>query len=561
VLRTTDKGDDWSTPEWLFEQLEDEFRFTLDAAASAANAKCINYFTKEDDALRHSWAGHTVWLNGPWDPDTLERFVEKAYDESRGDTTVVLLLPYWKGYSWFNDYCVKHGQIRHIAGKVYFRGANGRTLGHDCVVVVFGPGFRGYTNGPTIKRPGSDSEETETVGRISPGRWYEIDGEFKKYSPVQVMRPAGEAGDRWQVETEYEIRLTVPTTVIQAEIPDDAVGSETSENGRTTSQPRKSYTLLSDVLAQPVEYLWGDRIPFGEITVISGDPGTNKSSLTLDLAARVTTGRAMPDGTPGIQGGVLLIQAEDSVDKTLKARAIAAGAEVGRIAVIEDATIPSSLSMIEKTVADVGARLVVIDPLFCYVDGNAHNEQAVRRALKPLRQLAERNKLSVILIRHLVKTNGKKPLYSGSGSIGITAAVRSEFLVGISPDDNDCRVLAHVKSNLAPRAASMLFAPFDDHGTVRIEWRGECEYSADDLLAKPKDTRPMRDSANAFLLAILAKGPVQVEELQGPAAAAGIKWRTLERAKRDLGVRVYRRGKGRRRPWVWELPEVRTKNE
>jgi putative DNA primase/helicase len=53
-------------------------------------------------------------------------------------------------------------------------------------------------------------------------------------------------------------------------------------------------TLLSDVVEESVEWLWEGRIPLGKLTVIDGDPGTGKSTLTIDLAARVSTGRDMP---------------------------------------------------------------------------------------------------------------------------------------------------------------------------------------------------------------------------------------------------------------------------
>ena len=65
---------------------------------------------------------------------------------------VVMLLPYWKGYDWFDTYCIAYGQIRHIKGKVQFKG-DGKATSLDCVAVVFGPGVKGYSNGLTIRKP------------------------------------------------------------------------------------------------------------------------------------------------------------------------------------------------------------------------------------------------------------------------------------------------------------------------------------------------------------------------------------------------------------------------
>lgn len=318
----------------------------------------------------------------------------------------------------------------------------------------------------------------------------------------------------------------------------------------------KSYTLLSTVKTQPIKWLWQDRIPLGELTIIDGDPGCNKSGLTLDLAARVSTGREMPDGSPGLHGGVVLIQAEDSLTKTVPLRATAAGADLDRIAVPDKVNIPKDLTRIERTVVAVKAKLIIIDPLMCFVDANANKEQAVRGALTPLRNFADSNDLAVVVVRHLNKSGGRNALYRGGGSIGITATVRSEFLVAPSPDDEHLRVLAHVKSNLAPKAPSLVFEPVGVDGGFRIEWRGESDYTAADLLTKPKDTRPALDTAVAILLKALADGPVEAIEVQQRATSAGISLRTFERAKKELGVMTYRKGNGRHRPWFWQLPET-----
>lgn len=52
--------DDWCTPQALFDELDREFHFDLDAAASDNNAKCKRYFTKETDGLHNSWGGYSI---------------------------------------------------------------------------------------------------------------------------------------------------------------------------------------------------------------------------------------------------------------------------------------------------------------------------------------------------------------------------------------------------------------------------------------------------------------------------------------------------------------------
>lgn len=318
---------------------------------------------------------------------------------------------------------------------------------------------------------------------------------------------------------------------------------------------RRPYTLLSEVVPQAVEWLWEGRVPLGEITVMDGDPAVNKTSVVLDLAARVSRGCPMPTGETTTRGGVVLLMAEDSLAKTLLRRLQAAGADVGRVAAItEPLALPADTRVIEEAVARVGARLVVIDPLVAYLGGDAKNDQSVRKALAPLRTAAERANAAVVVVRHLTKGGTRMSLYRGGGSIGIVAAARSALLVARDPEDEHMRVVAQVKNNLGPAAPSLRFEPVQDaSGVVRVEWRGECEYGADDLLARPKAGACKRDRAEEFLVAALRDGPVEQREVERRAAELGIAYRTVQRAKEVLGVASRRRGFGPGSVVEWEL--------
>ena len=54
--------EDWETPREFFERLDGEFHFDLDVCAFPHNAKCLAYFTKEDDGLARDWGKHTCWM-------------------------------------------------------------------------------------------------------------------------------------------------------------------------------------------------------------------------------------------------------------------------------------------------------------------------------------------------------------------------------------------------------------------------------------------------------------------------------------------------------------------
>ena len=111
------KTDLWETPQEFFDKLNDEFHFTLDAAATKDNAKCSNYFTQEQDGLSQKWTG-TVFCNPPYCRQT-GKWVKKAYEESQlGNCTVVMLLPCRPDVSWFHDYILGKAEIRFVRGRL-----------------------------------------------------------------------------------------------------------------------------------------------------------------------------------------------------------------------------------------------------------------------------------------------------------------------------------------------------------------------------------------------------------------------------------------------------------
>src|SRR6185312_9385094 len=99
---------------------------------------------------------------------------------------------------------------------------------------------------------------------------------------------------------------------------------------------------LSTVKVEQVRWLWPGRIPLGKITILDGDPGLGKSLITLDLIARLTTGRGMPD-EPGaslreLSGdphGAVLLSAEDGLGDTIAPRLLAAGGDPERVIALQ----------------------------------------------------------------------------------------------------------------------------------------------------------------------------------------------------------------------------------
>lgn len=327
--------------------------------------------------------------------------------------------------------------------------------------------------------------------------------------------------------------------------------------------------FLSEVECEHVSWLWQGRIPLGKITVLDGDPGLGKSTLALDLAARVTRGAPMPDGGLGVDGGVVILTAEDGLGDTVRPRLEAAGGDSTRVLALqtigtgddERAVSLVDLQALEQAIRRVNAKLVIVDPVMAFLGAqtDSHRDQDVRRCLAPLARLAETTGAAFLIIRHLNKAAGGNPLYRGGGSIGIIGAARSGLLVSKDPDNENRRVLASTKSNLSRPPGSLSFELDDRAGAVRINWLGASKHSASTLLSEPvndKDPAAL-DEAKDFLRVQLADGPLPARELKRLGRDAGISERTLDRAKGALGVRPRKVGQpgASSQGWVWEFPE------
>jgi hypothetical protein len=338
--------------------------------------------------------------------------------------------------------------------------------------------------------------------------------------------------------------------------------------------------LLSDVQPEEVRWLWRQRLPLGKLALVDGDPGLGKSTMLLDLAARVTRGDAMPDGSdPDVSGpaGVVLVQAEDGLADTIVPRFLAAGGVRERIVAFTAVSEPAEYDgegherrpartrlphlgdaeQLEDMIRRVSARLVIVDPLVAFLPPrvDANKDAEVRQGLSAVVDLAERLGCVVAGIRHLNKAAALSALYRGGGSIGIIGAARSGLLVAGDPSDPRRRVLAPLKSNLAPLAPSMAWSLESAAGGVAIvRWEGISDLTAAHLLeGGDKEERSAGSEAEEFLRSELAEGERPAEELMSTARRLGIAARTLRRAAEGLGVRKRRRGFGKGSEMRWSL--------
>lgn len=332
--------------------------------------------------------------------------------------------------------------------------------------------------------------------------------------------------------------------------------------------------LASDIFPEALAWLWRGRLAAGKLTVLDGDPGLGKSTLTTEIAARISRGEALPGADAGEPRGVVLMSAEDGPADTIIPRLAAAGADLSRVYVLQGfrgpdgeitpLTVPGALDVLERAIRTHNAALAVIDPLMAFLGGDvgANRDQDVRRAMAPLAAMLERSGAACILVRHLNKAGGSSALYRGGGSIGIIGAARIGLLVARDPDDEDARILAPVKSNLSKPAPALRFrlesAPGSD--VARVVWdAGPVALDADALLAAGQgddEERSKVQEAADFLRDYLALGPRAVTDVYKDARPEQHHDATLKRAKRLLGIKSEREGFGPGSKVLWSLPDA-----
>lgn len=136
--RFKSKTVEWPTPLELFAPLNDEFGFDVDVAATAENAKCAKFWTKEDNGLVQPW-GKRNWMNPPYGKD-VPKWLARALDESKRGNTTVCLIPARTNTVWFHDLCLNEAEVRFVKGRPKFGDAD-HGLPLPLAVVIYRPRY------------------------------------------------------------------------------------------------------------------------------------------------------------------------------------------------------------------------------------------------------------------------------------------------------------------------------------------------------------------------------------------------------------------------------------
>src|SRR6266446_2457986 len=222
-------------------------------------------------------------------------------------------------------------------------------------------------------------------------------------------------------------------------------------------------TRLADLPTQPTHWLWQDRIPLGHLTLLEGEPGSGTSLLATALAAHVSRGTPLLDGTPCPQGTVILIAPHDNPTDSIKPRLEAAGGDPSHVLLLSTIaqqqpnhptpqtrpfSLAEDLDLLEESITSTHTTLVIIDPLTAVL-----GRRSTPGIFPRLAQLAQRTNCAILLIRHL--SAAPTDTQHTGGPLDLVSAVRSRLLLMPDPYNNQRRLLLTTKHPLYAR-------PLDD---------------------------------------------------------------------------------------------------
>ncbi len=323
----------------------------------------------------------------------------------------------------------------------------------------------------------------------------------------------------------------------------------------------------SNIAPENVTWLWDRFLPLGHFALVVGKAEAGKSTLTLKMAATVSTGGKWPDGTDSEQGYVLIWTSEDNPRNTIIPRLTAMGANCDNIGIIQSTVdalgrkrrfdpandIPRLQAQLG---ANPGVKLVIIDPVVSVVEGDMNTANNVRGGLDVLPALAEEWKCCVVGLTHFKKgSEGRDLMDRIIGSQAFHALPRVALAVG-KDSQSSKRVLCFAKNNLAPRDGGFEFTivgtQFEHEGqtikaTELIFNNNLLEGTGEQIIESVEHFEEQRhkaaypqsklDAAKELAIKLLENGKTMpVVEFDAKATAEGISTRTWTMVKKELNI-------------------------
>lgn len=310
---------------------------------------------------------------------------------------------------------------------------------------------------------------------------------------------------------------------------------------------------MSDVEVENIDWLWKGVLAKGHITLISGDPGTGKSQLSLSLAAIVSNGGKWPVTGDAVEpGNVIILSREDRAEDVIKPRLLAAGADESRVFIVGDVAdgsdgrefrLKEDMPLLKQACEELGqVSYIVIDPISSYMgDGDINNAGDVRSITNDLASLAQQYMASVVMITHNSKGQGTAGT-KVTGSHAWLASARCTFSV-TKDDDSEVRTMAPIKINIAKDTEAYSFTVRDASvaggiETSCVEWQNfTTKKTADQVLQDRSDGSKGR-AASEIVEAMIANGPRKLADIKRQLEGLELSTATLYRVRDKLRIRT-----------------------
>jgi hypothetical protein len=349
--------------------------------------------------------------------------------------------------------------------------------------------------------------------------------------------------------------------------------------GYTTARSSR-LDCANEIKMQPPEWLWEGRLSKNQLTHCAGESAEGKSPVTLDLAARVTTGAEWPDGTPNTLGprSVIIMASEDDWSDTIAPRLRLAGADLNKVfrfvttITKDDSTVDvstkldSDLEELKKQITSLGdVGLVVIDPITNYLGSKSMNkEEDIRSILMPIsEQIAQALKVCFVTVGHLNKQSKEAtPQQRVMGAAAFKGVCRSSIMFAPDPDETG-KKYHHIMGEERNKAVPVLkyhteMVPVDWEGwegkkVLRVVWGGVSTANMDDAINPDKEEmKAAIELAVPALKLVLQAGRMQANQCKESVLGGVYKDRPdnfWHRARKKAGVVCKQDSK----QWWWML--------
>lgn len=313
---------------------------------------------------------------------------------------------------------------------------------------------------------------------------------------------------------------------------------------RALHNPRNWFNY-DEIEEAEIDWLIEPYIPAGHVTLLLGDSGIGKSTATLAIASGLTNGIIAWNKTAVEPGRAILLSAEDPADSVVLPRLLQMGAKVSMIRApqeFDEDGLSDPLVLDEYGCEDLlneiksfGAKLVVIDPLRAYFDGDNMNDQVqARRFMRRLTNICVQTGASIILVHHVTKNETAKGRYRAAGSQDFFDASRSALMAVGDPENKDVYALTHEKHNLSFRADAIGYMFTKEDG---FSWTGHSELTSEMAAvtsAELVDPKSKKACTEWILEQLETEGVMHVSNLDEGIKQAGFSAKCARKAKEDI---------------------------